>query len=111
MVILEAHCERFAAAITKATAEGEIANLDEEHSSEDLTQGFSATCNPGPLCEPRPSNPYMSEPRSSHSPPPGYDGAESRLASNPASSNGTSSQDSQSKEAVQGKRQRAVRQP
>ena len=48
------HCEHFAVAITMATMEVEIANLDEEHSREDLTQGFSATCNPGPLREPRP---------------------------------------------------------
>lgn len=109
-VILAAHCESSVVAIMKATEEGEIANLDEEHSSEDLTQDFSATCNPGPLCEPRPWNPYMSEPPSSDGPPPGHDGAQLCLASDPASSDDTTAQDSQWNEALQGRQQEAVRQ-
>jgi hypothetical protein len=108
--ILAAHCESFVVVIMKATEEGEIANLDEEHSSKDLTQDFSATCNPGPLCEPRPWNPYMSEPPSSNDPPPGYDGAQLCLASDPASSDDTTAQDSQWKEALQDRQQEAERQ-
>jgi hypothetical protein len=75
-VILVAHSENFAVAIAKAREEEEIAILDAEHSRGDLTQGFSATCNPGPLCEPRPSNPHMSDFPSSPTGTPCYRAAE-----------------------------------
>jgi hypothetical protein len=103
-----AHSERFVALTTKATKKEEIANLDEEHSREDLTQGFSATCNPGPLCEPPSSSPNMSElpshnrPPPPPPPPPCCDAFGTHLPSNAVNSDYTSSRDGRSKEGLQG---------
>lgn len=82
--------------------EEDIANLDEEHSREDLTQGFSATCNPGPLREPRSSNPHMSHLPSSHDQPRCYYAAEMHLSSSDATLNEKSPLGNQSKEGRQG---------
>lgn len=101
-MILAVHCKSFVHAIVKATKEEELVNLDEERSREDLTQGFSATCNPGPLCEPRPSNPYMSEQPSSPTRAPCYDVAGTQSPYNAVNSKDTNSRDKRSREALQG---------
>jgi hypothetical protein len=79
---------------TTTTKEDAIAGRDAEHSREDLTQEYSATCNPGPLRETRPSNRYMSELPSPHDSAPDDDAEKVKwLPSYAAGSEGTGSQD------------------